>query len=211
MNEWTDWHEKHSDKIVLVAGIDCWIWDACHVKGYGRVSYNRQAEFAHRAAYMEAGGAFECGPVVRHMCGNPSCVRPGHLKSGTLRDNAADTARMFRTASKLVASDVVGIRESYKNGASLQEIADAYGIAFGTVFPIVVGKTFRHVAPETIIPNGNRTPRKLSADRAAEIRRRALNGESQSALSREFGVAQSVISRIKTGDRWSITQDRILK
>lgn len=44
---------------------------------------------------------------------------------------------------------------------------------------------------------------KLSAEQVLEIRRRALAGENQRLLGREFGIAQPSVSVIKTGERWS--------
>lgn len=43
---------------------------------------------------------------------------------------------------------------------------------------------------------------KLSEDQAIEIKRRALAGESQKALAREFGLKQPTVSNIKTGKTW---------
>jgi len=47
--------------------------------------------------------------------------------------------------------------------------------------------------------------RKLTLDQAMEIRRRAVNGEKQDALAAEFGVSQSVVSRLKNGKTWKFS------
>lgn len=202
MIEWTIWHEKHADKIALVAGVDCWIWTGCAVNDYGRVSYNLKTEYAHRAAFMESGGTFRDGPLVRHLCGNAGCVRPGHLASGTKADNAKDTALMFTGRGILSERDVLAIRQQYFDGTPLAQIAVNFGLARGTVYPIVSGKSYRHVLEG--LSKAKRTPRKLTKEVAVEIKRLALaGGMTQSAIAQKFNVAQSVVARIKSGVRWA--------
>lgn len=202
MNEWTSWHDKHACRIELIAGIDCWVWTGAAVNGYGRVRYSGRAEYAHRAAFIESGGLFDDGNVVRHMCGNGSCVRPGHLKAGTHKDNAIDTSNMMQGSSKLNHDSVAGIRLDYANGITIEKIADKYGIAYGSVFPIVCGKSFGHVHKDLIVPKGARSPRKLDEAKVKEIRNLLESGQSQTKIARMFGVRQNTISRIKTGVRW---------
>lgn len=203
MTEWTEWHEKHQDKIALVAGVDCWIWTGCAVNDYGRVKYGKSAEYAHRAAFVEAGGTFDAGPIVRHLCGNAGCVRPGHLAAGTHADNGKDAALMFTAGrGRLSEAEVLAIRRLYAEGVPLGKIAEQFKIAYGTVYPIVVGKSYRHVQAGT--SRANRVPRKLDRQSAVEIRRLALDGEmTQSAIAQKFNVAQSVVARIKSGGRWA--------
>ena len=206
MTEWTPWHERHTDKIELVAGIDCWIWVAATGGGgYGRVSYNKKAEFAHRASYIEANGDIPEGRLLRHNCGNRLCVRPSHLIPGTSAENARDTAEMFRAGrSNLDAAKVRAIRDRYNAGEALADIADAIGIAAGTVYPIVSHKAFKYVDADLAGTHKLRCPRKLSAEMAAEICVKALAGEmTQPQIAAEYGIAQSVVSRIKNGTRWA--------
>jgi ribosomal protein S14 len=42
---------------------------------------------------------------------------------------------------------------------------------------------------------------KLSPERAAEVKRRALAGESRSALAREFGICRQLVRAIAQGVR----------
>lgn len=204
MSEWTEWHERHKDKIELVAGIDCWIWTGCaHPNGHGRVSSRSGHNYAHRAAYEAFHNKHPGELYVRHMCGCAACVRPGHLKLGTAADNAKDTSDMQRTNTNLTHEDVRGLRRDYDKGMPLSDIAEKYNIAFGSVYPIVCYNNFRHVDPEGAGQHNIRIPRKLTQELADEIRQRLERGEGpQSMIAAEYGVAQSVISRINTGVRW---------
>ncbi|MFH5773550.1 HNH endonuclease [Paracoccus sp. NGMCC 1.201697] len=202
--EWTSWHEKHSDKIELVAGIDCWIWiGAQGSHGYGRVSYHRKSSAAHRVAFIESGGSFQDGNLVRHLCGNPFCVRPAHLKAGTPKDNAQDTSKMFRCKGSQSPAVIFGVRTSYSEGMPLQEISRLYGLAQGSIVQIATGRVYSEVLPDMAV-KPNRTPRKLDREKAGIIRARIANGERQAALAKEFNVASSAISRINTGKRWTV-------
>lgn len=206
MAEWTAWHDRHEAKIELIAGVDCWVWvGASGAGGYGRVSYGGKAEMAHRAAFFEAGKTLADGPFVRHLCGNRYCVRPSHLTSATPADNSRDTSEMFRAGkSKLTPTQVDGIRADYDRGVPLGEIAANYGIAYGSVYPIVIGKSFRHYGSADRSSGAKRSPRKLSRQSVDEIRSRLIAGNcTQRSLAKEFGVASSVISRIWTGHRWA--------
>lgn len=202
MIEWTSWHERHADKIELIAGVDCWIWIAATGGGgYGRVKYGPGAEFAHRAAFIEANGRKPNG-LVRHTCGNRCCIRPGHLVEGTHADNSKDAALMFTLRGHLTEADVIKIRQSYAAGIPLAQIADSFGVAYGTVYPIVTGRAYKHVS--FAVPLAQRTPRKLTTETAQQIRALALAGDmSQKEIGAQFGVNQSVVARIKSGDRWA--------
>lgn len=75
----------------------CWLWVGCTQRpGYGRMSYNGRAEYAHRVSYelfIGQVGDFD----VCHKCDTPSCVNPTHLFLGTPSDNANDMVRKMRS------------------------------------------------------------------------------------------------------------------
>lgn len=209
--EWTNWHEKHAEKIELIPGIDCWIWvGASGGHGYGRVSYNGVSEFAHRASYIEAGGNFDAGNIVRHMCGVPYCIRPGHLVAGTSKENAEDTSRMFQCGRSTSFETVTGIRHDYKMGMSLADLSQKYGMSQGSIIQVSSGRVYAKIAPETAI-KPNRFPRKLDAEKAAQIHALIAQGIPQSRIAKQFDIAQSVVSRINTGARWAGTQDKLAR
>jgi hypothetical protein len=68
----------------------CWIWTGGKSPcGYGRVSFERKARLAHRISFYLSSGRMP-GPILRHSCDNPPCVRPEHLSEGTQKDNVQD-------------------------------------------------------------------------------------------------------------------------
>lgn len=203
MTEWTAFHEKHADKIELVAGVDCWIWTGCtHPSGHGRVSSRSGHNYAHRAAYAAFCGSVPEKLMVRHMCGCAACVRPTHLKTGTALQNAQDTVSMGRIPTKLSREDVREIRRMYDQGVPMMGIADKFEIAYGTVYPIVSYRNFKHVDPEREGLHRRRQGRGLSDSDIAQARAMIADGVRNCDIARALGATSSAISNIKTGVRY---------
>lgn len=67
----------------------CWEWTGSTSKsGHGKFSLKGKTLQAHRFAYLLGSG--EEPAVVRHLCGNPACVRFNHLAAGDTKDNLLD-------------------------------------------------------------------------------------------------------------------------
>jgi len=127
----------------------CWIWTgSLNNRGYGRFYPGREIGhqvYAHRWSYEHHVGPLLPGLVVMHVCDNPACVNPEHLRHGTNAENSADMARKERSPStKLTAADVAAIRAEYANGGVGQrELAHRYGISQTSVGEIVRRQTWR--------------------------------------------------------------------
>jgi hypothetical protein len=68
----------------------CWVWTgACDPNGYGRAGrfVNGSGDYAHRAAYILAGGQIGPGLQLDHLCRNKACVNPAHLEAVSAREN----------------------------------------------------------------------------------------------------------------------------
>lgn len=80
---------------------ECWPWLGDKTaNGYGQLAISsppepRVREYAHRFSYRlhkREPGKW----VIRHMCHNPCCVNPKHLKRGTQVDNIKDMLKAKR-------------------------------------------------------------------------------------------------------------------
>lgn len=68
----------------------CWLWTAAKTNGYGVVQYAGTVHRAHRVAYTCLVGQIPAKYVLDHrkdVCGNRSCVYPGHLEPVPNRTN----------------------------------------------------------------------------------------------------------------------------
>ncbi len=72
----------------------CWLWMGTRNSyGYGIVLLPGEKPVrAHRFSYEKWNGEIPDGMVVMHICDNPQCVNPNHLRLGTKADNNKDTA-----------------------------------------------------------------------------------------------------------------------
>ena len=65
----------------------CWLWTgAKHNLGYG-LFRTGELRYAHRVAYMLAGGVILDGFDIDHLCRVRACVNPAHLVAVTHKEN----------------------------------------------------------------------------------------------------------------------------
>ena len=85
----TDPHQRFWAKVDKTDG--CWLWTATKIKGYGSFQLSttprRQHAYAHRLAYEWLVGPIPQGMVIDHICHNPACVNPDHLRATTHKQN----------------------------------------------------------------------------------------------------------------------------
>lgn len=135
---------------------DCWLWTGSRFISDGYGSFNATVHGgvvrAHRFAWALTNGSIPHGLCVLHRCDRPLCVNPSHLFTGTRADNNADMVAKGRSRkavgedaskAKLTEEDVIAIR---MDGRTLQAIADDYDVHNMTIWAILVGKSWAHVA-----------------------------------------------------------------
>jgi hypothetical protein len=78
---------------------ECWLWCGKVYRGYGKVKLNGNRDLLpHRLALAYTGVQLKRGYVVRHICNNPLCCNPRHLKQGTNFENSRDMRLSNRQA-----------------------------------------------------------------------------------------------------------------
>jgi hypothetical protein len=133
----------------------CWIWIGAIASGrYGM--YNGIG--AHKFAYqVTTGTTVPDGFVVMHICDNPICVNPSHLKIGTSKDNSIDMRDKGRNTvflgeehggSKLTEEEVLYIRANYVKGnrwkpGNSEELAIKFGIHRSHVYAVANNKQWQ--------------------------------------------------------------------
>lgn len=201
------------NKVSIKGPSECWEWlNHGSKQGYGMLRYprTRNTVMAHRISWLLTNGPIPEGFKVLHKCDNPPCVNPNHLFLGTQTDNMQDAMRKGRrrfytgpkpNAWKISPEIRKMIVEEYLDGEpSMKSLGIKHGVSAQNICDIVKS------LPKSVKrknKGGERTPgAKLTPMKVIEIRRRWHSGESQTELSREFGVYQSAIYKIVNRENW---------
>ena len=200
----------------------CWLWTGTkNAWGYGTIGIRVLAVDgkpawrivrAHRVAYEMTVGPIPAGAHLLHSCDTPACVRPEHLRPGTMQENIADMierGRMPRGSqrghAKLTESAVRQLRDEYAADPALscRALGERYGISMQTAYDVAAGRTWTHVGgPITRRKATLPTPRRVTEEGARTILRRYLTGERGLDLAREFNVYPSTVWKIIEGRTW---------
>ena len=147
---------------------NCIEFKGCKDKGdYGKKRIGSKHYRAHRLAYCKAKNIDIKeidGLVVMHVCDNPSCVNPEHLRLGTQKDNMDDMMKKGRGRhginpmakgethgrAKLTSDDVFKIREAVKF-KSQREVAKMFGVSKTQVWRIASRKKWAHLPEQKSI------------------------------------------------------------
>ena len=153
-----DYENKNVNNILYTINEnDCW---ECfyHPKCGGRnkeyisVVINGKRNYLHRASYLTYKGKIEKGLEVMHVCDNPICCNPDHLKLGTHKENNDDKVSKNRQLkgsdvgnSILKEEDVLKIIELCNQGLFEKDIAKIFNVNRDTVHAIKRGKLWSHI------------------------------------------------------------------
>lgn len=132
---------------------DCWPWlGSKNAKGYGRIRRGRtNARVTHLSLELDGRPRPDQSLVAMHLCDNPPCCNPTHLRWGSVSENIKDAVAKGRWGrkgeaspmSKLTNQDVVAIRSSTMMG---RDLARKYGVAASRISEIRNGKGWKHIA-----------------------------------------------------------------
>jgi len=136
----------------------CWVWKKGTSREYGKVRVGGRQGVVHRAHRLSYELANRTpiphGMVVMHLCDNPPCINPTHLRLGTQQENVADRDSKGRRIgprgesnrmSKLTDEAVIDIRERRASGEILRTIAELYGVTEALISAVCKRKVWAHV------------------------------------------------------------------
>jgi hypothetical protein len=142
-------------KVNILTEDECWEWMGRMVGGYGAFDYMGKGKLAHRLSFQFTYNCDIGGEDVTHICNNPKCCNPKHLKLGTHKENMEYMVKCGRSFhpygelsnnSKLTSADVIEIRRlSEVNHLSNMVISKLYNITRENIWNIVTRKTWRHI------------------------------------------------------------------
>lgn len=133
---------------------ECWPWrGAASSYGYGSFSFEGTRHRSNRTALAVTQGWAE-GLDALHLCHNPGCCNPAHLKWGTHKENmehkaaagrenrpSGDTHWKRRIDSKTASA----IKAELAAGRRQIDIAASYGVKRSLVADISTGRAWRTV------------------------------------------------------------------
>lgn len=148
-----NWPARFWAHVVKLGPNDCWEWTgARHPKGYGTVRWAGKTRKAHRVSYqLETGVEPPANMVIMHICDNPPCVNPAHLRLGTYSDNAVDMFEKGRATRPVgiahhqakLTDDLV--RKIRADSRSQRAIALSLGVSQPLVGMVKRGEIWQHV------------------------------------------------------------------
>jgi hypothetical protein len=124
----------------FLVGDGCWEWQgSVQSEGYGTF-YRGKNMKAHRVVYELLVGPIDPELTIDHLCLNKTCVRPAHLEVVTrseniARKNRAAAGRPRKTPNPTaVPRELHGtLRERNKNGETLEQLAQEFGVNKTTI------------------------------------------------------------------------------
>lgn len=91
--------QRVSRRMVMEVKSGCWVWQGATVTSHAgvkrpKIKYKGKTYLVYRLVYEHLVEPLRSWQVVRHMCNNPMCVNPKHLRSGSHKDNMRDKKKM---------------------------------------------------------------------------------------------------------------------
>jgi hypothetical protein len=190
----------------------CWNWTGLlSPKGYGKISgvtldgTKVSGMLAHRVSWLlhngpipEGEGAH--GTVVMHICDNPRCVNPAHLRLGTQGDNVQDMVQKGRRKAPVLPTGLDHWRSSFTDQADIdlicstngqtKELAAKFGVAESTI------KRVRR-RNGVVKPDAEKYVNKPLSQEAIDHIRSTKPGTR--GLGKLYGVGKTTISNIRKG------------
>lgn len=142
----------------VVRSEGCWDWEGYFDKdGYPLLSSGVKGKGfherrGHRISWWLYKGDIPSNKLICHKCDNPRCTNPDHLFIGTDKENHDDMKKKKRGNlgskhgnSKLNESQVLEIRNKFKDGVMIKRVMSDYNISRQTAHDIKYGNSWKHV------------------------------------------------------------------
>lgn len=176
----------------------CWLWTRGKTTaGYGSFRLEGVDVYAHRYFYEKFVEPIPAGYVLDHLCRNRACVNPQHLEPVLQRVNARRGAK-----TRILAQQVVEIRNRYANSETAEAIASDFGISSTHVVSLCRGKRASDLGGPIQSGKRNIAPKKnVKVQRSdfAEIKALRKSGATLPEICRKYGISMGYACQIAKG------------
>lgn len=133
----------------------CIEWQFAKSKhGYGMISFYNRVVTANRLMLTLTQGLPETKSVAMHLCDNPPCINPEHLRWGSHKENTQDmlVKNRHRTVlhygekhgnAKLTQEAVTFIRKAYGPDRTQRYLAKLFGVGTTTIGNVLAHKIWK--------------------------------------------------------------------
>lgn len=130
--------EKYLNEVALTYdGDECLLWPyGRNSKGYGTIKIDGRTVSVHRITCEALNGPAPHELMhAAHLCGRgfSGCVTRRHLKWATAAENLNDKFLHGTALSRLVPGADLKIKDMRSGGASIRDIAEAFGVSKGSI------------------------------------------------------------------------------
>jgi len=188
--------------------VDCWLWTGNKtLSGYGRIGHNGKYFRVHRLVYIQTYGEIPNDkPYITHICNNPLCCNPSHLKADTPKGNSqymVDCDRQTKgekcKRSNLTMEDIDEIRCLYNTGQySYEMLAEMFSITKPNIAFIIRNEIWKDNDYKRIYDTKIGRDRKLiyTREQVDKIKEEYSNGSHQRDLAIKYKLSKGTIYNI---------------
>ncbi|MGH1490558.1 MAG: hypothetical protein ACRBK7_14405 [Acidimicrobiales bacterium] len=198
---------------------ECLVWPYKTNEGYGRMTVNGQAVYAHRWVLEQTVGPppdpSDDAAHAPKVCHNRACINPRHLRWASRKSNADDMdldgtrpRGEKHGVSRLTEAQVIEALKGERSAASMKRLAARYDVSPITIADIWTGRTWGWLAErEGLEVNDSHARRrlhsKLDESDVREIRLALARGETHTSIAQRFGVSAGTVADIKHQKTWA--------
>lgn len=183
--------------------------DACHPwqgeihRRYGRTRISGSNYRAHRLAAKLSGKRVPTNMVIAHLCDNPVCCNPRHLRVTGEKWNARDRAAKGRSGRVLAYSDetVAKFKTEVKGGGAVPTAAARYGIARATAYAIATGRQRKDIEPRGAVIKTRTRAAPIGWSKVLVVRRARVRNRTFDEIVELTGLKHGTVVDICTRGR----------
>jgi hypothetical protein len=191
-------------RVSIGADSECWEWSGGLSGEYGATRWKGKTALAHRVAYQIHHDIelprdlvnSKTSAIVMHICDNPPCCNPAHLRLGTMLDNTLDSITKGRW------NRPSGENHPFKRIPERWRRGDNHPFRLNPELAARGDKNGARLYPERLRRGSTCYNAKLKESDIADILNLHALGMTQKAIAARYGVSKIPIRNVIRGTGW---------